>query len=29
VNDALAPFKARVTRQPITPEVVLQALGKL
>lgn len=29
VNDALAPFKARVTRQPITPEVVLNALGKL
>jgi carbon-monoxide dehydrogenase large subunit len=29
VNDALAPFKARVTRQPITPDVVLQALGKL
>jgi len=29
VNDALAPFKARVTRQPITPEVVLKALGRL
>lgn len=29
VNDALAPFKARVTVQPITPEVVLKALGKL
>ncbi|MFQ5524559.1 MAG: xanthine dehydrogenase family protein molybdopterin-binding subunit, partial [Acidimicrobiia bacterium] len=29
VNDALAPFKARVTTQPITPEVVLKALGKL
>ncbi|MBI4608136.1 MAG: hypothetical protein HY726_03915 [Candidatus Rokubacteria bacterium] len=23
VNDALAPFKARVTSQPITPEIVL------
>ena len=29
VNDALAPFNARVTRQPITPDVVLKALGKL
>ncbi|MBI4609358.1 MAG: xanthine dehydrogenase family protein [Candidatus Rokubacteria bacterium] len=29
VNDALAPFKARVTRQPITPEIVLKALGRL
>lgn len=29
VNDALAPFKARVTHQPITPELVLKALGKL
>lgn len=29
VNDALTPFKARVTTQPITPEVVLKALGKL
>jgi carbon-monoxide dehydrogenase large subunit len=29
VNDALAPFGARVTRQPITPEVVLTALGRL
>jgi carbon-monoxide dehydrogenase large subunit len=29
VNDALAPFGARVSRQPITPDVVLRALGKL
>jgi carbon-monoxide dehydrogenase large subunit len=29
VNDALAPLGARVTSQPITPEVVLRALGKL
>ncbi|HEX6776161.1 MAG TPA: molybdopterin cofactor-binding domain-containing protein, partial [Methylomirabilota bacterium] len=29
VNDALAPFGARVTTQPITPEVVLKALGAL
>jgi xanthine dehydrogenase molybdopterin-binding subunit B len=29
VNDALAPFGARVTVQPITPDVVLRALGKL
>jgi aerobic carbon-monoxide dehydrogenase large subunit len=29
VNDALRPFAARVTRQPITPESVLIALGKL
>ncbi len=29
VNDALAPFKARVTVQPMTPEVILKALGKL
>ncbi|MBI4593287.1 MAG: molybdopterin-dependent oxidoreductase, partial [Candidatus Rokubacteria bacterium] len=29
VNDALAPLGARVTRQPITPEVVLKALGRL
>jgi carbon-monoxide dehydrogenase large subunit len=29
VNDALAPFGARVTSQPITPEVVLRALGRL
>jgi carbon-monoxide dehydrogenase large subunit len=29
VNDALKPFDARVTDQPITPEIVLRALGKL
>jgi len=29
VNDALAPLGARVTTQPITPEVVLRALGTL
>ena len=29
INDALAPFKARVTEQPFTPERILQALGKV
>jgi len=29
INDALLPFGARVTTQPITPEVVLTALGKI
>jgi carbon-monoxide dehydrogenase large subunit len=29
INDALAPFKARVTAQPFTPERVLRALGKV
>ena len=29
VNDALAPFGARVTTQPITPERILKALGKV
>lgn len=29
VNDALAPLGARVTRQPITPDVILGALGRL
>jgi len=29
VNDALRPLGAKVTRQPITPEVVLKALGKV
>ncbi len=29
VNDALLPFGARVTAQPITPESVLVALGKI
>jgi carbon-monoxide dehydrogenase large subunit len=27
VNDALSPFRARITRVPITPAVVLAALG--
>jgi carbon-monoxide dehydrogenase large subunit len=29
VNDAIAPFGARVTTQPMTPEVILTALGKI
>jgi len=29
VNDALQPFGARVTAQPITPESVLVALGRI
>jgi len=29
VNDALLPFGARVTTQPITPEVILTALGRI
>jgi carbon-monoxide dehydrogenase large subunit len=29
INDALRPFKACVTTQPITPEVILTALGKI
>ena len=29
VNDALSPFGARVTRVPMTPEVILRALGKI
>jgi aerobic carbon-monoxide dehydrogenase large subunit len=29
INDALAPFGARVSSQPITPEKVLRALGKI
>jgi carbon-monoxide dehydrogenase large subunit len=29
VNDALQPFGARVTAQPITPESILVALGKI
>src|SRR5437899_2470343 len=29
VNDALRPLGAKVTSQPITPEVVLRALGKV
>jgi carbon-monoxide dehydrogenase large subunit len=28
INDALKPFKARVTDQPFTPERILHALGK-
>ena len=29
VNDALRPFGARVTTQPITPEVILTELAKI
>jgi carbon-monoxide dehydrogenase large subunit len=29
INDALAPFGARVSSQPITPEKILRALGKV
>jgi carbon-monoxide dehydrogenase large subunit len=29
INDALRPFKARVTTQPFTPQRVLEALGKI
>lgn len=29
VNDALRPFRARVTAQPMTPESILMALGKI
>lgn len=29
INDALVPFSARVTAQPITPEKILRALGTL
>lgn len=29
VNDALAPFDARITEQPITPERILRALGRV
>jgi len=29
INDALAPFNARVTAQPFTPERILKALGKV
>ena len=29
INDALLPFSARVTTQPMTPEVILTALGKI
>jgi carbon-monoxide dehydrogenase large subunit len=29
INDALLPFGARVTTQPMTPEVILKALGRI
>jgi len=29
INDALSPFGARVSSQPITPEKILRALGKI
>ena len=29
INDALRPLGARVTTQPMTPEVILTALGKV
>ena len=29
INDALLPFKARVTAQPITPEKILRAIGAI
>ena len=29
INDALAPFEARVTAQPFTPEAILRALGRV
>ncbi|MDH5538671.1 MAG: molybdopterin-dependent oxidoreductase, partial [Rhizobacter sp.] len=29
INDALAPLSASVTSQPITPEKILRALGKI
>jgi len=29
INDALRPFNARVTTHPITPEVILTALGRI
>jgi carbon-monoxide dehydrogenase large subunit len=29
INDALAPLGASVSTQPITPEVVLRALGRV
>jgi len=29
VNDALSPFGARITRVPMTPDVVLRAIGKI
>ena len=29
LNNALRPFNAVVTAQPMSPEIVLQALGKI
>jgi len=29
INDGLAPFAARVASQPITPEKILRALGRI
>jgi carbon-monoxide dehydrogenase large subunit len=29
INDALRPFKTRVTAQPVTPERILKALRKV
>jgi carbon-monoxide dehydrogenase large subunit len=29
VNDALAPFGARITEIPLTPQLVLTALGRI
>jgi len=29
INDALQPLKARVTSQPVTPQKLLAALGKV
>ena len=29
INDELAPFKAQLWSQPVTPEKVLRALGRV
>ncbi len=29
INDALAPFGVRLASQPITPETILRALGRI
>jgi len=29
VNDALRPFGARISRQPVTPEVILRTIGEV
>jgi aerobic carbon-monoxide dehydrogenase large subunit len=29
INDALAPFGARLTAMPFTPQRILEALGKV